>query len=136
MGTSINAKSKNFLFYWLPIFIYCLLIYIQSAHPSPDKIPPLPYIDKVLHFAAYAFLGALFLRAMKTLRIKDNLRLVMILSITLSALYGISDEIHQHYVPYRDADIMDALADIIGSIFGVYIYQSIRTQRFLRPWRK
>ena len=60
----------------------------------------------------------------------------MILGIILSSLYGISDEIHQHYVPYRDADIMDALADIIGSIFGVYIYQSIWTKRFLRPRRK
>ena len=136
MGTSINAKSKNFLFYWFPVFIYCLLIYIQSSHPSPEDIPSIPYFDKILHFAAYAFLGGLLLRALKTLTIKDNLRLITILGITLSSLYGISDEIHQHYVPYRDADIMDALADIIGSIFGVYIYQSIRTQQFLRPRRK
>ncbi len=127
---------KNFLFYWFPILVYCTLIYIQSSYPSPEEIPQLPYVDKILHFAAYALLSALFLRALKTLPIKDNLRLVMILSITLSSLYGISDEIHQHYVPYRDADIMDALADIIGSIFGVYIYQSICSERFLKPWRK
>jgi len=136
MGTSINAKSKNFLFYWLPIFIYCLLIYIQSSHPSPEDIPSIPYFDKVLHFAAYAFLGGLFLRALKTLPIKENLRLITILGITLSSFYGISDEIHQHYVPFRDADIMDALADILGSIFGVYIYLSIRPERFLKPRRK
>ena len=41
------------------------------------------------------------------------------LSILLSSLYGISDEIHQSFVPYRTADVMDALADIIGSAFGV-----------------
>ncbi len=115
-------KYKHFLFYWLPIFVYCTLIYIQSSYPSPEEVPQLPYIDKVLHFAAYALLSALFFRAFKTLPIKDNIRLITILAITLSSLYGISDEIHQHYVPYRDADIMDALADIIGSIFGVYIY--------------
>lgn len=138
MGTSINARFKNFLFYWLPIFIYCLLIYIQSSYPSPEEVPQLPYIDKVLHFAAYALLGALFLRAFKTLPIKDNIRLITILAITLSSLYGISDEIHQYYVPYRNADIMDALADIIGSIFGVYIYhffwlERLRKARHAQP---
>ena len=136
METSINARFKNFLFYWLPIFIYCLLIYIQSSYPSPEEVPQLPYIDKVLHFAAYALLSALFLRALKTLPIKNNLKLVMILSITLSSLYGISDEIHQHYVPYRDADVMDALADIIGSIFGVYIYRFFWLERLWKARRK
>jgi VanZ family protein len=136
MGTSINARFKNFLFYWLPVFIYCLLIYIQSSYPSSEKIPSILYFDKILHFAAYAFLGGLLLRALKTLPKKNNLKLVMTLSIVLSALYGISDEIHQHYVPSRNADVIDAMADIIGSIFGVYIYQSIWTKRFLRPRRK
>lgn len=136
MGTSINARFKNFLFYWFPIFIYCLLIYIQSSYPSSEKISSIPYFDKILHFAAYAFLGGLLLRALKTLPIKNNIRLVMILSITLSALYGISDEIHQHYVPYRDADIMDALADIIGSIFGVYIYHFFWLERLRKARHK
>ena len=129
MGTSINARFKDFLLYWLPIFIYCLLIYIQSSYPSPEELPQLPYLDKILHFAAYALLGILFLRALKTLPIKDNIKLITILAITLSSLYGISDEIHQHYVPYRDADITDALADIIGSIFGVYIYNFFWLER-------
>ena len=115
---------KKFLFYWFPILIYCLLIFIQSSHPSTERIPG-PYIDKMLHFAAYALLGALFLRAFKTTRIKNNLKLVLILSILLSSLYGISDEIHQHFVPYRDADLMDVLANMLGGIMGVYIYQSI-----------
>jgi len=129
-------KYKHFLFYWLPIIIYCTLIYIQSSYPSPEEIPQWPYVDKCLHFAAYALLGALFLRAFNTLRIKDNLKLAMILSITLSSLYGISDEIHQHYVPYRDADVMDVLADILGSIFGAYIYQTLWLELLLKQGRK
>jgi VanZ family protein len=102
------------------------LIFIQSSRPSPDITPDWPYFDKVLHFVAYAFLGALFLRAFKTTRIKKNLKLVFILSVLLSALYGISDEIHQSFVPYRTADVIDALADILGSILGVYIFYKIK----------
>jgi len=101
------------------------LIFIQSSYPSIQSAPDLPYIDKVLHFAAYALLGTLFLRAFKTTRIKNNLKLVLILSVLFSFFYGISDEIHQYFVPYRNADLMDVLADLFGSIMGVYIYQAI-----------
>jgi VanZ family protein len=79
----------------------------------------------MLHFLAYALLGALFLRAFKTSRIKNNIRLMLILSFLLSSLYGISDEIHQHFVPYRSADLMDVLADMLGALMGVYIYRAI-----------
>lgn len=85
-------------------------------------------MDKLLHFACFALLGALFLRAFNTTPIKHNLTLVLILSVLLSSLYGISDEIHQHFVPFRTADPMDVLADILGSIAGVYIYQKFATK--------
>jgi VanZ family protein len=108
------------------------LIFIQSSHPSPDITPHWPYFDKVLHFTAYALLGALFLRAFNTTQIKQNLKLIIVLSILLSSLYGISDEIHQSFVPYRTADAMDALADILGSIIGVYIFYQISIGKTLK----
>ena len=115
-------QIHKFLAYWFPILLYCLLIFIQSSHPSPDITPRWPYIDKVLHFIAYALLGALFLRAFNITRIKHHLKLIIILSIILSSLYGISDEIHQSFVPYRTADVMDVIADILGSVFGVGVF--------------
>ncbi len=127
--SSVKANTLyKILSYWFPVFIYCLLIFMQSSYPSPESVPDLPYIDKLLHIAVYALLGALFLRAFKTLRIQHNLKLVMILSILLSSLYGISDEIHQHFVPFRNADFMDALADMIGSVGGVYGYQLLSSK--------
>jgi VanZ family protein len=116
------SKLQKFFIYWFPILVYCLLIFIQSSRPLPEIKSNLPYFDKVLHFAAYALLGALFLRAFNTTQIKHNLKLIIMLSILLSSLYGISDEIHQSFVPFRTADTMDALADILGSVFGVSIF--------------
>jgi VanZ family protein len=112
----------RFLSYWFPILLFCVLIFIQSSRPSPEFEPDWPFFDKVLHFTAYALLGALFLRAFNTTRIKHHLKLTIMLSILLSSLYGISDEIHQSFVPFRIADAMDALADILGCTFGVYIF--------------
>ena len=40
-----------------------------------------------------------------------------------ASLYGISDDIHQYYVPYREADIFDGVADVIGAIIGLLVYQ-------------
>ena len=117
---------NKFFIYWFPILLYCLLIFIQSSHPSPDITPRWPYFDKVLHFTAYALLGALFLRAFNTSQIKHQLKLIFTLSVLFSSLYGISDEIHQSFVPYRTADVMDTLADILGSAFGVYIFFKIK----------
>jgi VanZ family protein len=122
-GISLE-KLHKFIIYWFPIIVYCLLIYSQSSHPSPQSLPDWPFIDKLLHFAGYALLGALFLRAFNTTPIKHHLKLVLILSVLLSALYGISDEIHQSFVPFRTADVLDALSDILGSIAGVYLYHT------------
>ena len=117
------TKLKRFVVYWLPVVLYCLLIYIQSAHPSPEQIPIFPFSDKLLHFAAYGILGILFYRAFRTLRIKDNIKALMLLSVISATLYGISDEIHQSFVPFRQAEVADAIADMIGAISGVCLYQ-------------
>jgi VanZ family protein len=115
-------KSRKFFIYWFPILFYCLLIFIQSSCPAPKIEPNVPNFDKVLHFLGYALLGALFLRAFYATSINHRLKLIFLLSVILSGLYGISDEFHQSFVPYRDASAMDALADILGSAFGAGVF--------------
>jgi VanZ family protein len=114
---------KRFVLYWLPLILYCLFIYIQSDHPSPEQIPIFPYVDKVLHVTAYGILGILFYRAYQTLRLKDNIKMLMLLSVVSASLYGISDEIHQSFVPSREAEVADVIADMIGALSGVCLYQ-------------
>jgi VanZ family protein len=117
---------RKFLYYWFPIIIYCALIYFQSSRPAPETIPAIPYIDKLLHVVAYAVLGALFLRAFRTLKSKHP-TLMMILSMLLSMLYGISDEIHQYFVPFRNAELPDVFANMVGSVLGVLLYWKLIT---------
>lgn len=116
------------MLYWFPIVIYCLAIYFQSSHQSLEQVPDIPYLDKGIHFCAYAILGAMFLRALRTLPAGKDQGRIIFLSILFATLYGISDEIHQHFVPYRDADIMDVFADTIGSVAGVFAYHRLMTR--------
>ena len=118
----MNSRLKNFTLYWLPLIVYCLAIYIQSDLPASEHIPSFEFSDKILHFFAYAVMGVLFYRAYQTLRIKGDQRMLVLLSVVSASLYGISDEIHQYYVPFRDASILDVIANILGAVCGVYLY--------------
>ena len=117
-----QSKLRNFLICWLPLIIYCLAIYIQSGQPSPEHLPELRFLDKFLHFGAYGLLGIFFFRAYETLSLKNFKNLLILVSIGSATLYGISDEIHQYFVPSRQADIMDVIANTIGSICGVCLF--------------
>jgi VanZ family protein len=75
-------------------------------------------MDKILHAGGYALLGFLFYRAYRRLPIGNRTFLLIFLSSISSAFYGLSDEIHQHFVVFRDADFMDVIADMIGSVIG------------------
>ena len=129
MSVTAQSKLKNFFACWLPLIVYCLAIYIQSNYPGPEKMPTFTFFDKILHFGAYGLLGILFFRAYETLPLKANKTLLILLSIGSATLYGVSDEIHQYFVPFRQADIMDVVANTIGSICGVYFYQLWKAQK-------
>lgn len=109
---------RTFVFYWLPVILYCLLIFIQSSYPVSQSLPAIPHMDKLAHIGAYALLGFLFFRAFQSTSIWKSAVLIVILSALASSMLGISDEIHQHFVPSRTADIVDVLADVAGSFLG------------------
>jgi len=115
-------KVKSFAYHWLPLIAYCVFIYIQSSYPSPENLPSFPFSDKMLHFAAYAVMGVLFYRAYRTLPFKNSFQWIVLLSMVSASLYGVSDEIHQTFVPYRDGSFLDVIADVLGAICGVYVY--------------
>jgi len=84
-----------------------------STLPSP----PAQFSFYDVHIAAYAGLAALTARAMgKGLR--DVSRHAVLGAIVISSLYGVSDEYHQLFVPGRSFDVLDMLADAIGSVVG------------------
>ena len=84
-----------------------------STLPSP----PAQFSFYDVHIAAYAGLAVLTARAVgKGLR--DVSARAVLAAIVISSLYGISDEYHQLFVPGRSFELLDMLADAIGSIVG------------------
>ena len=122
-------RLRNFFICWLPLIAYCLAIYLQSARPSPESMPDIKFFDKFLHFTAYGLMAVLFYRAYETLPLKNYKNLLILFSIGSAIVYGISDEIHQYFVPFRHADFLDVIANSIGSVCGVYFYDRWKNRK-------
>ena len=76
-------------------------------------------VRKGAHFAVYFALGSLCMLAMNTYNVPTKRKMAVSLSISL--VYAISDEIHQIFVPGRAGQIRDVLIDFAGALFGVVI---------------
>jgi VanZ family protein len=95
-----------------------LAIFVASAVPNLDTAP-MAVSDKSLHFAAYAVLGVLLLRARAGAAWGGITSGAAVGAWTLAVLYGATDEWHQSFVPGRTAALDDWLADAVGAFVGV-----------------
>jgi VanZ family protein len=87
----------------------------QSILPKPKG----PFgIDKIQHFIAYFVLAAAAGLWFSPDRWQKRKWKPFFISTATAALYGIIDEVHQYFVPGRDCNIWDWLADSIGAVFG------------------
>ncbi len=117
MGNSF--RYTHFLRFWLPVYLYAGLIFIYSSLSSPPPLaPPILYGDKLLHLVEYALLGYLIARAAKnssSLKLRAHFRIG---AVCIAILYGLSDEFHQYFVPGREVEVLDVLADGVGAFLG------------------
>ncbi|MCP9452059.1 MAG: VanZ family protein [Nitrospira sp.] len=124
----------GWLRYWGPVCVYAGLIFYLSSLPNPqDKLPSFIGLlsDKVLHAVEYAILGGLFYRAFRWGTNDAVKPWAGLLAVLATSLYGLSDEIHQAFVPNRESSGWDWLADSVGASLGV-----VTVERFIRWWPK
>jgi VanZ family protein len=99
----------------LVVFVYCTLIFFLSSQKIPQGMPGFVGMDFILHFLEYgllAFLMCWMLSKESNAYVKKYL---FVLSWLLTVLYGISDEVHQSFVPTRHMSLWDLAADILGA---------------------
>ena len=110
-----------------PPLLYCGVIFILSAIPNPHiPAPDVPYRDKILHMLLYLPLGALFNRMLHELHWPRTTAARIGISVLLTGLYGVSDEIHQAFVPNRTPSPADAAADFTGAFIGAAGCEALR----------
>lgn len=87
------------------------------AGSSISKLPDIPggFSDKTAHASEFAVLGLLMARALAGPRWLSIPFRVVLVAVVLVALYGVADEFHQLFVPGRDFDPRDMMADALGA---------------------
>ena len=131
------SKFKLIFSLWLPVVLWCLLIFYFSSIPNL-KTSQNPFWDEIFrsfaHFLMYGVLFVLFFRALN-FRVKKQEFWVPLI---LAWLYGLSDEAHQLFVPTRSFQVKDLLVDFSGVILGGLIVWKLlpKAPPKLKNWAK
>lgn len=123
----------------LPI-LYIWVIWWQSGHFDPDSVyylsikisPPIIVVLgitlELCHLLEFGFLYMFLILAF--LGFGPLKRLWEYIALAVSLLYGVVDEIHQFYVPFRSVEVIDFIKDFVG-VFVVWFI--IHRVYFKRP---
>jgi VanZ family protein len=150
------SRPRNFVTYWLLPLLWMALIFSASADTAsaqrssriiepilrwlfPNLAPTeleviLLTIRKSAHFVEYAILAVLLWRALwKPVRHDPRPWSWSTggLAVLMVALYAASDEIHQLFVPTRQASVWDVLLDTAGAMVGLLV-----TALIYRWWQR
>ena len=99
--------------YWIPaIFYMSFIFYLSSKSVVPGPSVSIPHYDKVMHFIIFAILSVLLLIAL----LKNEFKKPVMFAILFTIIYAATDEFHQFFVPGRNMDFFDWIADSLGSL--------------------
>jgi len=124
-----SGRIRFFLTHTAPLLGYLGLIVVLS-HQEGGAIPTPGPSDKLIHVAEYVPVGVLALRWwVGGARSRRGSAAGLALVVVLGALFALSDEAHQMFVPGRTADGLDVLADTLGVAIGGWAYLGWRRRR-------
>jgi len=111
--------------------IYAVITALSSRAEFPIEAP-FSWFDKLVHFAEFSLLGLALafgtFRGRTAPRRERLFREASGLWIFGTGL-GLLDEVHQMFVPGRNADLADAASDALGIALGIGLYLVFRRRR-------
>ncbi|HMS66189.1 MAG TPA: VanZ family protein [Ignavibacteria bacterium] len=104
-----------------------MIIFILSSIPG-EEFPKVDFefSDKIVHVIIYAILFALFFYSLKNQSKYVKLQKHSLnYALLFTSVYGMSDEIHQYFVPNRSCEFADWIADIAGALIVYFIIKQL-----------
>jgi len=134
---SSDKTAIGFWIYWFPVFSYMGIIFFLSSRSSFSfSPPPIPYFDKICHLAEFAVLGYLLIRAFIHYDNPSLNKYALLLTIIIAVLFGLTDELHQLFVPLRHSDVFDLIFDGFGALIGSFLALWISKYKYCLKKRK
>ena len=112
---------EKLLKYWLPVFLWCSVIYYLSS--IPDLKSDLPnrwdfVFRKISHMMEY---GILVFLSFRTFRQNMGFRRSLACAVVFSITYALTDEYHQTFVGGRSGSFSDVFIDSLGIFMSVFL---------------
>lgn len=116
---------KHTFWFWFPPIGYMAAIFVVSSLPNPQIGGETP--DYVLHALEYFLLALLLIRLFLARQPSLDMngrgdftrwQQLCLLGVGIAIVYGITDEIHQYFVPGRHYSLHDVLSDTVGAILA------------------
>jgi len=107
---------------WGPVVLWAAAIFAASSRSDTGIVGRVP--DWLTHGIAYGLLAALLGRALAGGFGAPLVFSAAVLSVALATAYGVSDELHQSFVPGRDASAADVAKDFLGAVAGAVTYRT------------
>jgi VanZ family protein len=114
-------KTKKTLKFWVPPVLWAMVIFFFSSQPSVRTIDIYWQdfiLKKTAHMIEYGVLATLLYRAF--MGSDFTKKKALIFSLVLTIFYAATDEIHQAYIPGREARLRDVIFDTIGASLALY----------------
>lgn len=104
--------------WWLPCLYMAGIFVLSSFHLDLTIDESVPFRDKGIHFLEYAVLGFLCANATRRSFPDRPAWRTFAVGAFVATAWGLGDELHQAFVPGRSAEILDWVADTLGSVTG------------------
>ena len=101
-------------------FFMAAALFVGAKKVGELHLFPEPY-DKAAHFVYYGIMCLLLVTGLG--------RKWRWLAVAIVAAVGAADEIHQIYVPGRDASVFDWLADLLGAVFAAIAGKALNREK-------
>lgn len=117
------------LLFWMGvIFSFSTLVGKETAGP-----PPLWYFieRKGAHVVEYAVLTVLAFHYLQLVFKRERFQRVLLLACVLALTYGVTDELHQFFVPFRGARFTDVGIDgggILIAGLGILLWKKLKNR--------
>jgi len=110
---------------WFFTISYMGLVFYLSS--QSQLLPRLIHgTDKIIHTLVYFLLALLLYFSLLNSGVR---RYLFLISVVFAIIYGISDELHQYYVPGRIASLGDVIADSFGALIGSLLAAKLSSRR-------
>ena len=121
-----DSKLFRYIYYHLPWQLMVIVLFGLSSVSGRDLSQyTFNVSDKLIHFLVFGLLGIMMFRSFRVVANTTIRRNAYLMAIITAGVYGALDEIHQLYVPGRFASIGDWIADILGIIVMIFLYNLV-----------